>query len=126
MNNEITLAKLIGSPKQIAWAEKIRENAIARMGTCDTTGCTPGNWNWIPDNERRTLAACIRSASWWIENRDESMTLELLQAAVAENEAITAKEAERKRNAREWEQYQEDVRWGKIKGYNYLSEKFGY
>lgn len=113
MNNDITLAKLIGSPKQIAWAEKIREYNMRFMNA-----------------EKRALAARISTARWWIDNRDESMTLELLQAAVAENEAATEEEKEvvaaRKRNAREWKQYQEDVKWGKIKGYDYLSEKFGW
>lgn len=110
MNTE--LAQLVGSEKQIKWAEKIREYNMRFMNA-----------------EKRALAARISTARWWIDNRDESMTLELLQAALEENEAATAEEQEavaaRKRNAREWKQYQKDVKWGKIKGYNYLSEKFG-
>lgn len=124
------LAQLIGSPKQIAWAETIRGNAIDNMGTRDTTGCTPGTCKWIPDNERRALAARIRTARWWIDNRDEEMTLELLKSAVEEDEEAAQEEQEeveaRARRKREWNEYQRKIRNGEVKRYDYLNEKFGW
>ena len=105
--NNITLAKLIGSPKQIKWAEDIRENAM---------------WRLCSDSERCTLMARITTAKWWIDNRNEPMTLELLKAAVAENEAAAAEEQEdidrRNENRRNWNDYQCKVRRGQIKQYD--------
>lgn len=118
------LAQLIGSPKQIAWAESIRGNAIDHMRTYKP------DFSWSPDNERRALAARIRTARWWIDNRDESMTLELLKSAVEENEATAQEEQElveeRTRKNREWNEYQRKVRNGEVKRCDYLNEKFGW
>lgn len=115
----MNLPKLIGSPKQIAWAETIREDAVSRMGTRDTTG---GGWKWIPDQERRALAARITTARWWIDHRDEKMTLELLQAGAEEDAATAAEEADwvetRARRQREWNRYQHDLRFGAAKQYD--------
>lgn len=111
----IELAKLIGSPKQIKWAESIREYKMRPI---------------FMDKERRALAARISTARWWIDNRDEAMTLELLKAAVAENEASAQEEQEeverRQRRDGDWKEYQRKVRYGEVKPCDYLNEKFGW
>lgn len=120
MNTE--LPKLIGSAKQVAWAEDIRESAIASMRRRDTTGCAEGNWKVVPDQERRALAARITTARWWIDHRDENMTLELLQAGAKEDSATADEEQDavetRARRTREWNQYQHDLRFGTAKQYD--------
>lgn len=110
MNNDITLAKLIGSPKQIKWAEDIRENA---MWFVSGIGGSP---------ERKALMARISTAKWWIDHRNANMTLDLLKAAVAEDEAAAAEEQEeverRRERDRSWNEYQRKVQRGEIKQYD--------
>lgn len=78
-------AELAGSPKQVSWAEKIREGAINEA------------YRGIPvsDTERMKKAEetilqmrRIKSASWWIDNRGKkSFTLEELKKAAEEVKA---------------------------------------
>lgn len=72
------LPELIGSPKQIAWAETIRKNAL--NDPRNTIPCVPYD---LPDDKKRAaedcraimIAARMRlenesSAKWWIDNRE--------------------------------------------------------
>ena len=52
----IALSALIGSAKQVAWAEKIR---AARIASLHRAGCQDG-WQ----------LAAVDQAKWWIDNRD--------------------------------------------------------
>ncbi len=113
MNNNITLANLIGSEKQIKWAERIRSERMDGMGHYDKTGGAL-NWKWIPDNERLALAAQITTARWWIDHRDCTMSLDLLKMAVEENEANAEEEKDACILREQYKRYKEDLRKGRI------------
>ena len=117
MNNDITLAKLIGSPKQIKWAEDIRYERMNGMGHYDKTGSVL-DWKWIPDNERIALAARITTAKWWIDHRDCTMSLDLLKAAAASEAEYLDKEKEACKRRAEYARYQENLRKGRIAPYD--------
>jgi len=86
--SEMELPALAGTEKQIAWAEKIRQDVIARA-----EGCIYGR---VPEAERETLLPGfdelqqIESARWWINHRD--ITLRELEKLMLK----TAKEQEEK------------------------------
>ncbi len=109
----ITLANLIGSEKQIKWAERIRDERMKGMGHYDKTGGVL-DWKWIPDNERRTLAAQITTARWWIDHRDCTMSLDLLKMAVEKNEANAEDEKDASKRREQYKRYKEDLRKGRI------------
>lgn len=92
------LVQLVGSEKQIEWAENIRWRVMFALS-----------------GEREELAARIVSARWWIDNRDKVHTLEMLQAAVAENEANAEEEAEAAKRRASYARYKENLRRHKIK-----------
>lgn len=64
--------ELIGSPKQIAWAEDIRRRFV---------DCTINN-----DSKREIFwkVATVKKASWWIDNRDrlDHFTLRTLKGQI--------------------------------------------
>lgn len=72
------LPELIGSEKQIAWAETIRKNAL--MSPKNTICPSEIFESKNPDNEQRAIYSAVsaarsrleneRSAKWWIENRN--------------------------------------------------------
>lgn len=98
------LPDLIGSEKQIKWAEDIRDSALRRF---------------LNDDNRTSLIKKITTARWWIDNRDTVLTEDVLKKAVAENEKKAQREQEeveqRKKNKKEWEQYKEKLRRGEIR-----------
>ena len=65
-----TLATLTGSPRQVAWANKIREETLAKIrDACHLT--KPGQTNQI-----LKYLSNQEKASWWINNRVHFATID--------------------------------------------------
>lgn len=62
LTKDIDFAPLTGSEKQIAWAEKIRTHALARL--CEIYGD-------IDPEIVELLTRTIVDSRWWIDNREE-------------------------------------------------------
>lgn len=65
VNAEVSLPELIGTPKQVEWAEAIRAKAYNAFKV--TLACAPDN-----DTMKRKVDAIManQSAKWWIDNRN--------------------------------------------------------
>lgn len=78
--DEMELAQLKGSEKQIAWAEKIRNTLLAQMEDYDTTSsfkllrfCNIPEYRQNPELAWMKFITDIRNiseAAFWINNRD--------------------------------------------------------
>lgn len=74
-NKTTGLAALVGTPKQIAWAEKIRANKVAELDKLSRqVSEAPGS-----EADRKRLMDAITAvrgkteASYWIDHRDDSI-----------------------------------------------------
>lgn len=75
MTSEFKLPALKGSPKQIAWAEKIRENSMKELASLLAHGKMTIADLMAMENAPGEAATAQKivlkdDASWWIDNRN--------------------------------------------------------
>lgn len=74
MTGEFKLPALKGTPKQIAWAEKIRENSLNELASLLAHGKMTISGLMAMENAPGEAAAAQKivltdDATWWIDNR---------------------------------------------------------
>jgi len=77
-NAESGLVKLVGSEKQILWAESIRKNALSSRYNTVIVGYVPKDENdklfYEKALELRKKLEQEASAKWWIDNRNNNLS----------------------------------------------------